>query len=151
MQIQSLLSVALSQQLDLSQNISLRNICLDDIIEFRLDSLVLPPGRPPSCDWIISIISRIAHHSLESVTLNIFPSYKEELNILGLSTLDTLFLRKPLSENLTKLCFCIYGAEDRNTIRAMLKDQLPGLDGQGRLEFDVKKFNTKRMTTLFFS
>lgn len=97
--------------------------------------------RPPSCDWIISIVSRISHRSLESVTITIFLDHVEELSALDLSGLDKLFLNQPLSDNSTKLCFCIRGSVDKKVAFAALKDGLPGLNGKERLEFDVMRFD----------
>ena len=99
-----LLTVALSEQLDLSQNISLCNL--------SFDSVILYADSPCSWAWIISIISRIPHGTLECVTMTIFPHNTEQINALELSALDTLFLSQPLSHNSTKLCFSICGDVD---------------------------------------
>ena len=60
----------------------------------------LPP-RP--CGWIITIVSTIAHSSLEA---GVHVTHVEEIDALDLSALDTLFLNPPLSNNSTKLRFC---------------------------------------------
>jgi hypothetical protein len=61
-----ILSAALSKQIDLSQNTSLRTITFNKI---RLYANVTGPR---SCGWITSIVSGLAHPSLEFVTIAIF-------------------------------------------------------------------------------
>ena len=133
--INSLITAALREQLDLSRNISLRNISFDSVILYA-DSL-LQPRR--SWDWMISIISRIPHDCslllLERVTITIFlQNAAEQINALELFALDTLFLSQPLSHNSTKLCIRICGDVDMDAARLLFKDSLPGLVEKGRLE-----------------
>jgi hypothetical protein len=93
---------------------------------------------PSFFDWIISVVSSIAHPSLEIVTIS-FPvdSITERTGALeqfspSLSALDSLFMKQPLSS--TQLCFLIDGPEEE-VVRAAFKDGLPKLDGKKRLEF----------------
>ena len=122
----TLLTVSLSKQLDLFQNISLRNI--------SFDSVILHADSPRSWAWMISIISRIPHHSLERVTMIIFLRNTKQINALELSALDTLFMSQPLSHNSTKLCISICGDVDMDAARTLIKDTLPELVREGRLE-----------------
>jgi hypothetical protein len=62
---------------------------------------------------------------------------KREVDALELSALESLFMNKPLSNNLTKLRVCIRGDACREILRVALKNGLPKLDGTKRLEFDV--------------
>ena len=126
-------SVALSKRIDLSQNTSLRKIFFNKI------RLYADPPRSRSCGWIISIISSIAHPSLEAVTFTILLGHVDEIDALELSALDTLFLNQPLSNNSTKLRFiiCASGSADREVVEAALKDGLPKLDENKRLEFGI--------------
>jgi hypothetical protein len=97
---------------------------------------------PSSFDGIISIVSSITHSSLETVTITMFADYiigktgaLEQLSA-SLSTLDSLFMKQPLSTNSTRLCFRIDGY-DHEAVRDAVKDGLPKLDGKKRLVFDV--------------
>ena len=82
--------------------------CLNDVSSMSLTPFDLnSPAWLTLCyAWIVFIIPRIAHRSLESVALVILPHPAEEIdNLLELSALDTLFLRPALSENLTNYAF----------------------------------------------
>jgi hypothetical protein len=92
--------------------------------------------RPRSFGWIISIVSSITHPSLETVTITIF-DVQEEIDAHELSTLYSLFMTQPLSNNSTKLRFFIRGGVREEGVCAALRDGLPKLDGKKRLEFDV--------------
>jgi hypothetical protein len=99
--------------------------------------------RRRSFNWIIPIVSSIAHPSLETVAITIFLDHvqkrdhvQEEIDALELSTLDSLFMKPPLSNNSTKLYFFIRGIDDREAVRAALKDGLPKLDGMKRIRID---------------
>jgi hypothetical protein len=129
----SLITLSDAPPIDLSQNISLRNIF------FTLKFWQLP--SPSSFDWIISIVSSIAHPSLETVTITMSVIYiiwrtgaLEQLSA-SLSALDALFMKQPLSTNSTKLCFRI--DNNHEVVRAAVEDGLPKLDGKKRLVFDV--------------
>ena len=122
--------MALVEHIDLSQNTSLRDITFQEIL-ISLDQFRL---RPYSCDWIVSIVSSIAHPSLETVTIPICYQYIEDIDKLELSTLDTLFSNQPLSKTSTKLRVCTTDGVDREEFRTMVKDRLPRLDGRKQLE-----------------
>jgi hypothetical protein len=132
---------ALSQQIDLSQNTSLRNITFYRI---RLHE---NSRRLRSCGWITSIVSSLAHPSLEFVTLVIHIGHVKEIEALELSALDNLFLKQPLSNNLTKLCFRIVvsTSTDRESVQAALENRLPKLYEEKRLEFN--RFRTYPFTS----
>ena len=123
--------MALVDHIDLSQNISLRDITFHEILLY-VDLL-----RPYSCDWIVSIVSSIAHPSLETVTIPIYYDDIDEIDKLELSTLDTLFSNQPLSKTSTKLRVCTTDGVDREEFRTVLKDRLPNLDGREQLVFDL--------------
>ena len=98
----------------------------------------LPRARP--CGWIISILSSIAHPSLETVTISIHLGHimievNQVIDALDLFALDTLFLNQPLSNNSTKLRFNVFGCVDsmRKIVLAALKNGCPKLDGKKRL------------------
>ena len=128
-----ILSAALSKQIDLSRNTSLRDIT------FRKIRLYANSRRPPSCGWITAIVSGLPHPSLEFVTIAIFLGDVKEIEALELSALENLFLKHPLSNNSTKLCFYIIATSstDREEVQAALEDRLPKLDGMKRLEFNM--------------
>ena len=123
------MSVALSEGVDLSHHISLRNISFND---------KFPPADRWSCRiWIIPVLSSIAHPSLETVTMIYISLYHvEEIDLLELSALHRLFLNQPLSNNSTKLRFDICCRfVDREAVLAAFRDKLPKLDEKKRLEF----------------
>jgi hypothetical protein len=90
---------------------------------------------PLSLGWIISIVSSIAHRSLKIVTITmLLEEVRQKIDILELSTLDSLFTTRPLSKTKTKLRFYICGSLYKEEVRVALKDGLPKLDGKKRLE-----------------
>ena len=121
-----ILSGALSKQIDLSQNSSLRTIFFNGINLHRSSDL------SRSCGWITSIVSTLAHPSLEFVTIA-FLGNLEAIKTYELSGLENLFLNQPLSDYLTKLRLFIMGSTEES--RAAFKNRLPKLDGEKRLEF----------------
>jgi hypothetical protein len=88
--------------------------------------------------WIISIVSSIAHRSLETVTITMSADdIMEKTGALehlsaSLTALDSLFMNEPLFNNSTKLWFLIDGV-NKVVVRATVKDGLPRLDGKKRL------------------
>ena len=87
----------------------------------------------PTCAWIVSIVSSIAH-PLEAVTITMYFDHMAELDAFGFSALDTLFLSKALSNNSTKLRICTSDRVDIDEFRAVLIDSLPKLHGRKQLE-----------------
>ena len=119
----------MSEEIDLSKNISLRNIYFSQ------------HRHMPPCGWIISILSSVSHPSLESVTISVDHDSVEEIEALQLSTLDRLFSNQPLSNDSTKLLIKGFGSMDREVLQAAYKDRLPKLDGKKRLKFPwIAKF-----------
>ena len=75
----------MSERIDLSQNTFLRNISF--LLRANLD---LPRPRPYGHGWIISILSSIAHPSLETVTISIRLDHIEVIDTLDLSAFDRI-------------------------------------------------------------
>jgi hypothetical protein len=89
---------------------------------------------PFSFGWIISILSSIAHPSLETVTITFLLQHvRQKIDLLELSTLDSLFMTRPLSKRSTELRFCICKSLYKEEVRTALKNGLPKLDGKKRL------------------
>ncbi|KAF8531364.1 hypothetical protein JB92DRAFT_2851672 [Gautieria morchelliformis] len=118
------------QRADLTPNSSLRSIKFSNLSLYGYDAI-------PNAVWIRSILAQIISQQLQQVTFAIFLNAPEELALLELPQLASLFSENQRFSRLRSVLFMIRGHLEgglRQEVHVRIKGSLSDLNARGRLQ-----------------
>ena len=85
--------------------------------------------------WIFEIMAQITSQSMERLTLRVCMKDANQIMVLDLPRIASLFSGRNTTFAQASLMFSIWGAVEGKEVRAMIQQRFCNLDAQGRLEF----------------